>query len=149
MWMCELGSVRKSAILAIAGFPGAGVATGGGRCGCQVAASLKISSFQACLGLSRCHVLCGATCINGIDIMPSRKVASKSDVSVPVTVAESHRDELDAVANRLESAGMSVAEKFRLGGVIAGEVARNKIGVIRKFEEVAAVEEEPVFKAGV
>jgi hypothetical protein len=68
---------------------------------------------------------------------------------VLVTVAESHRDEFGAVANRLESAGMSVAEKFRLGSVIAGEVSRNKIGVIRKFEEIAAVEEEPVFKAGV
>ena len=81
--------------------------------------------------------------------MPSRKVASKAaDVSVLVTVAESHRDELDAVANRLESAGMSVGEKFRLGGVIAGEVARSKLGIIRELKEVSAVEEEPVFKAG-
>ena len=83
--------------------------------------------------------------------MPSRKVApkadvSKTDVSVLVTVAELHRGELDAVADRLELAGMAVAEKFRLGGVIAGEVARNKLGAIRKLEEVSAVEEEPTFK---
>jgi hypothetical protein len=81
--------------------------------------------------------------------MASKKGASEADVSVLVTVAESHRGKLDAVANRLESAGMSVAEKFRLGGVIAGEVPRAKLGAIRKFEEVTAVEEEPVFKAGI
>jgi len=87
--------------------------------------------------------------------MPSRKVAPKAnvapkaDVSVLVTLAESHRHELDAVADRLESAGMSVGQKFRLGGVIAGEVAKDKLGAIRKFEGVSAVEEEPSFKADV
>jgi len=81
--------------------------------------------------------------------MPSRKVAPEADVSVLVTVADSHRGNLDAVADRLESAGMSVGQKFRLGGVIAGEVAKNKLGMIRKFEGVSTVEEEPSFKADV
>jgi hypothetical protein len=79
--------------------------------------------------------------------MPSRKAAPEKDVSVLVTVAKSHRGELDAVADRLSSEGMAVAEKFRLGGVIAGEVARNKLEAIRKLKEVSAVEEEPTFKA--
>jgi hypothetical protein len=85
----------------------------------------------------------------GTIAMPSRKVAPTADVSVLVTVADSHRDEIDVIANRLESAGMSVAQKFRLGGVIAGEVAKNKLGAIRKFEGVSTVEEEPSFKADV
>ena len=76
--------------------------------------------------------------------MPSRKAAPEKDVSVLVTVAEPHRGELDAVADRLASEGMAVAEKFRLGG---GEVARNKLGAIRMLKEVSAVEEEPTFNA--
>jgi hypothetical protein len=81
--------------------------------------------------------------------MPSRKVAAKAGVNVLVTVAEPHRDKLDAVANRLESAGMAVAEKFRLGGVIAGEVPRSKLEALRKISEVSAVEEEPTFNSNV
>jgi hypothetical protein len=81
--------------------------------------------------------------------MPSRKGAAEAGVNVLVTVAEPHRDKLDAVADQLESAGMAVAEKFRLGGVIAGEVPRNKLGALRKISEVSAVEEEPTFRSDV
>lgn len=76
----------------------------------------------------------------------SAKKAGKG-VNVLVTVAEPHRGKLDAVADRLTSKGMAVAEKFKLGGVIAGAVARDKLGAIRDLEEVSAVEEEPTFKA--
>jgi hypothetical protein len=79
--------------------------------------------------------------------MPSGKAAPEKDVSVLVTVAEPHRGELDAVADRLASEGMAIAGKFRLGGVIVGAVARNKLGAIRKLKEVSAVEEERTFKA--
>jgi hypothetical protein len=82
----------------------------------------------------------------GRDAMSSGKVASK-DVNVLVTVADSHRAELDAVAESLSAAGMSVAQKFKLGGVIAGEVPRHRLGAIRKCEGVSSVEEEPHFKA--
>ena len=34
-----------------------------------------------------------------------------------------------------------------LGGVIAGEVPRDKLTTLRKLKEVAAVEEDPTFKA--
>lgn len=81
--------------------------------------------------------------------MPSKKSKPESAVNVLVTVDERHRDKLDAVADRLASAGMNIAEKFRLGGVIAGEVPRGKIDRLRSIEEVSAVEEEPVFKADV
>ena len=50
------------------------------------------------------------------------------------------------MADRLVSAGMAVAEKFPLGGVIAGEVSRSKLGALRDLKEVSAVEEEPTFK---
>jgi hypothetical protein len=97
--------------------------------------------------------------------MPSKKAASQSRgsgkskapgqskstgqpaVSVLVTVGQHHRDRLDAVASQLESFGMNVAEKFPLGGVIAGEVPRDKLATLRNLKEVATVEEEPTFKA--
>ena len=53
----------------------------------------------------------------------SKKAAPGAGVNVLVTVTDAHRDKLDAVADRLVSAGMAVAEKFPLGGVIAGEVS--------------------------
>ena len=92
--------------------------------------------------------------------MPSKKAAPPSKatnqpatrqpaVSVLVTVGERHRDRLDAVASQLESFGMNVAEKFPLGGVIAGAVPRSKLASLRNLKEVAAVEEEPTFKADV
>jgi hypothetical protein len=77
----------------------------------------------------------------------AKRNAGGSSVNVLVTVGESHRDHLDAVADQLKSAGMNVAEKFPLGGVIAGEVPRNKLSKLRGLKEVAAVEEEPTFKA--
>jgi hypothetical protein len=91
----------------------------------------------------------GAICIDGIIAMASKKDAASAGVNVLVTVAEPHRDKLDAVADRLESAGMAVAEKFRLGGIIAGEVPRNKLGALRKISEVSTVEEEPTFRSDV
>jgi hypothetical protein len=75
------------------------------------------------------------------------KAADQPAVSVLVTVGQHHRDRLDAVASQLESVGMNVAEKFPLGGVIAGEVPRDKLATLRRLKEVDAVEEEPTFKA--
>ena len=74
-------------------------------------------------------------------------VKANSTMNVLVTVDERHRDELGAVAQRLKAAGMSVANLFPLGGVIAGEVASGNLGKLQPVEGIATVEEEPQFSA--
>ena len=70
-----------------------------------------------------------------------------STVNVLVTVDEQHRDELKSVARRLKRAGMTVADLFPLGGVIAGEVASANLGKLHRIEGIVSVEEEPRFSA--
>jgi hypothetical protein len=62
-----------------------------------------------------------------------------------VTVDERHRGQLEAVAGQLESAGMSVADKFVLGGVIVGKVARGDLAKLHAVAGIKAIEEEPTF----
>ena len=76
--------------------------------------------------------------------MPSQRAPT---MNVMVTVDEHHRDNLDAVASRLESAGMNVAGKLSLGGVIVGEVAHADLAKLRDIEGIKAVEPEPVYFA--
>lgn len=66
---------------------------------------------------------------------------------VLVTVQEGNRPDLDIIARKLEAAGMSVAERFPLGGVIAGEVSWGDLPKVRDVQGVETVEEEPVFQA--
>ena len=80
-------------------------------------------------------------------IRKSGTARARPPVNVLVTVDERHRDELQAVAGRLTTAGMSVAEVFPLGGVIAGAVASNDLGKLQKVEGIASVEAEPRFSA--
>ena len=51
--------------------------------------------------------------------MASKENPAKPTLNVLVTVDDRHRDGLEAMARRLKSAGMNVAEVFPLGGVIA------------------------------
>lgn len=80
--------------------------------------------------------------------MARQKDKTEHKMNILVTVTEQHRDRLDAIADLLKSAGMTVAEKFPLGGVIAGEVATRNMRRLHTVDEgIAAVEEEPTFHA--
>jgi hypothetical protein len=81
-------------------------------------------------------------------IMSSAKRKGQATLNVMVTLDERHRDRLDAVAVQLESAGLNVADKFSLGGVIVGKVAVADLARLRAVEGIKTVEEEPTFHAG-
>jgi hypothetical protein len=81
-------------------------------------------------------------------IMPSSKASAKASTNVLVTVDEGYRGQLDAVAGRLESAGMKVAERFELGGIFVGEVSLGNLAKLRAVKGIKAVEEEPIFHTG-
>ncbi len=81
--------------------------------------------------------------------MASKKDAAQQMMNVLVTVDEQYRHQLDKVESQLKSAGMKVAEKIELGGVIAGEVAQADLSKLHTVEGVASVEEEPIFSADV
>ena len=79
--------------------------------------------------------------------MSSTRKSTQPTMNVMVTVDENHRDRLDAVAERLKSAGLNVAEKFTLGGIIVGEVASADLAKLRAVEGIKAVEQEPTYHA--
>lgn len=79
--------------------------------------------------------------------MSFAKKLAKPTLNVMVTVDERHRDQLEAVAGLLESAGMRVADKFVLGGVIVGMVVRADLAKLHAVEGIKAIEEEPTFHA--
>lgn len=54
----------------------------------------------------------------------------------------------DGIVQKLEHAGMTVAETFDLGGVIVGAVPERSVGALHKVPGIAAVEEEPAFRTG-
>jgi hypothetical protein len=81
--------------------------------------------------------------------MSSAKKSTQLTMNVMVTIDEHHRDKLDAVAGHLEAAGLNVAEKFTLGGVIVGEVAPANLAKLHAVEGIKAIEEEPTFRADV
>ena len=61
-------------------------------------------------------------------------------LSVLVTVDEPHLQQLEAVAAELRKAGLEVVGTSELGGIIAGQIAENKLGTIAAVPGVAAVE---------
>lgn len=71
----------------------------------------------------------------------------ENTVNIMVSVDEQHREELNSVARRLESVGMTVAEVFPISGVIAGAAASGDLTKLRSVQGVASVEEEPAFDA--
>jgi hypothetical protein len=73
------------------------------------------------------------------------RTGAHEGVGVLVTVDDDHRDRLGEMAERLQSAGLNVAETFPLGGVIAGEAAPRDLAKLRAIEGIASVEEEPSF----
>lgn len=79
----------------------------------------------------------------------SRMQSSKDEVStdVLVTVKDAYRDRLSEVSRRLQSAGLTEEALFELSGVIAGKVAHDDLTGLREVEGVAAVEQEPTFRA--
>jgi hypothetical protein len=78
--------------------------------------------------------------------MASGKRSAEVAINVLVTVDERHRGELESVARQLEAAGMSVADMFSLGGVIAGTVTAADLEKLQSVEGILSVEEEPEFK---
>lgn len=74
---------------------------------------------------------------------PRRGMADRRHVLV--TVAAEHRGDLDTVALHLQAAGLSVADRYPMSGIIAGDVAVADLARVRAVEGIAAVEEEPTF----
>ena len=66
---------------------------------------------------------------------------------VLVTVEDHYREMLPEVSRRLQSAGLTEEARFELSGVIAGKAARGDLAKLREVEGVAAVEQEPTFRA--
>lgn len=79
----------------------------------------------------------------------SRKQSSQdeSSIEVLVTVEDAYRDRLPEVSRRLQSAGLTAEDLFEISGVIAGKAARADLPELREVEGVAAVEQEPTFRA--
>jgi precorrin-6B methylase 2 len=65
---------------------------------------------------------------------------------VTVTVADSHRTDPDAVARRLELAGMQVEQILTVVGIITGSVAEEQIAALEAVEGVAAIERQTGFQ---
>jgi hypothetical protein len=68
----------------------------------------------------------------------------RSDVTV--TVADSHREDIDAVARALELAGMQVEQILPVLGIITGSVAEEQIAALEAVEGVAAIERQTNFQ---
>jgi len=79
--------------------------------------------------------------------MPTPKKSSEPTMQVMVTVDRRYRDQLDNVERQLKAAGLDVAERSELGGVIIGEVATANLSKLHGLESVASVEEEPTMRA--
>ena len=68
-------------------------------------------------------------------------------IDVLVTVEDRYRDTLPEVSRRLQSAGLAVEDLFEMSGVIAGKATRHDLAKLEGIEGVAAVEQEPTFRA--
>jgi hypothetical protein len=79
----------------------------------------------------------------------ARKQSLQDDapIDVLVTVKDEYRDTLPEVSSRLKSAGLAEEDRFEITGVIAGKAAPEDLAQLREVEGVAAVEQEPTFRA--
>lgn len=79
----------------------------------------------------------------------SRKQSSNGEDSteVLVTVDRTHRGMLPEVSRRLKSAGLTEEARYEISGVIAGRAALSNLSKLKEVEGVAAVEQEPTFRA--
>jgi len=71
----------------------------------------------------------------------------EGSTDVLVTVEDDYKDALPEVSRRLRSAGLTDEDVFEFSGVIAGRVAPEDLNKLRAVEGVAAVEQEPTFRA--
>ncbi len=63
-----------------------------------------------------------------------------SNMRVVVTVHDEHLTNIQQVANALRAAGMSVSNVLPIGGVITGEIAKEKRNQLSSITGVTAVE---------
>ncbi|MDT5243948.1 MAG: hypothetical protein QOD36_1324 [Mycobacterium sp.] len=74
--------------------------------------------------------------------------SSKEDsTDVLVTVDKAYRDMLPEVSRRLQTAGLTEEALYEISGVIAGKASPEDLSKLREVEGVAAVEQEPTFRA--
>lgn len=74
--------------------------------------------------------------------MAAKSIPKKASVQIDVvvTLEDVHRDNIEAVARRLEAAGLSAAKALKSAGIITGSVAHGKLEGIKSVEGVRAVE---------
>lgn len=63
-----------------------------------------------------------------------------SKISLLVSVHDEYRERLPEVAEKLQAAGMQVAQWMVEIGVITGSIDSEKVGVLSRIEGVASVE---------
>ncbi|MGH8906456.1 MAG: hypothetical protein ACRD0K_08060 [Egibacteraceae bacterium] len=64
------------------------------------------------------------------------------DISVTITIADSHLSRIDQVVARLEAAGLTTERVLRVTGIVIGSVAESNLSALRAVPGVATVEEE-------
>ncbi|MGH2901850.1 MAG: ketohydroxyglutarate aldolase [Solirubrobacteraceae bacterium] len=67
-------------------------------------------------------------------------------LSVTITVADTHRGEIDEVAERLRAAGMEVERVLAAIGVITGAVDQPRLAELAAVVGVAGVQEQASFR---
>lgn len=76
-----------------------------------------------------------------------KKEPTTAKINVLVNVDDQHRHELENIAKKPRSAGMTVADIFPLAGTVAGSVTKKGLRTRQTVDGVISVEEEPVFWA--
>lgn len=77
----------------------------------------------------------------------TQRSQDEDSTDVLVTVDSAHRGMLPEVSRRLKTAGLTEEARYEISGVIAGKASPQDLSKLRDVEGVAAVEQEPTFRA--